>query len=152
MGHIRGNIERVRSLSALVERQLENTRKSDEKRVSGLGYEELQDLGRLLQIADYLLCKHEGKREIHALLRDFVSMAEASAESIGALNDQIDELMLGADAAVRRIRELQAGMPGAAGPEAGGPGNSGNNLTKSATLAYTHEYQQSRRVEAEQVV
>ena len=102
------NIARVRKFSSIVEKQLEKSRKSDEAAVENLTFEELRDLDKLLQITSFLLCKYENKREVYSLLKDFASMARSSTDSIGVLDDQIGEMALGADDAIKRIRELQS--------------------------------------------
>ena len=98
----------MRKFSSIVEKQLEKSKKSDEAAVENLTFEELRDLDKLLQITSFLLCKYENKREVYSLLKDFASMARSSTDSIGMLDDQIGEMALGADDAIKRIRELQS--------------------------------------------
>ena len=84
-----------------------------------------------------------------------------STNSIDTLNDQIDELVLTADGAITRIKEIQSRVSenftvdSAVNSEAAQENeaqNSGNNLTKSSTPAYTQEYQAKSTLESEQVI
>ena len=145
----------------MVEKQLDKIQKSDEDKISKLTFEELQDFNKILQITDFLLCKYEDKKEVHSLLKDFVSMIDTSTDSMGTLNDQIDELVLTADGAITRIKELQSRVSenftvdSAVNSETAQENeaqNSGNNLTKSSTPAYTQEYQAKSTLESEQVI
>ena len=155
------NIAKVRNFSSIVEKQLDKIQKSDEDKISKLTFEELQDFNKILQITDFLLCKYEDKKEVHSLLKDFVSMIDISTDSLGTLNDQIDELVLTADGAITRIKEIQSRVSenftvdSAVNSEAAQENeaqNSGNNLTKSSTPAYTQEYQAKSTLESEQVI
>ena len=155
------NIAKVRSFSALVEKRLDKVQKSDEDKISKLTVEELQDFNKILQITDYLLCKYEHKKEVHSLLKDFVSMIDSSTDSLRILHDNIDELVLTADGAIQRIKELQSNVSdnftidsvlnSEKAPEIEAE-KSGNNLTKSSTPAYTQEYQAKSTLESEQVI
>ncbi len=152
------DIARVRSVSSLVEKRLGEISKSDEDRISKLTLEELQDFNKILQITNFLLCKYEDNKEVHSLLKEFVTMIDA--DNFGIVNDQIDELVISADGAIKRIKELQSdvaenftvdhairsdGVPQK-------PKKSGINLTKSSTPVYTQEYQAKSKVETEQVI
>ena len=106
------DIGKVRSFSLLVEKRLEKIQKSDENKVSDLTAEELQDFNKILQITDYLLCKYEHKKEVHSLLKDFVSMVHVSTESLDLLNDNIDELVFAVDGTIQRIKEMQTSVAG----------------------------------------
>lgn len=158
---LKKDIVKVRSFSSLVEKRLEKIQKSDEDKVSKLTAEELQDFNKILQITDYLLCKYEHKKEVHSLLKDFVSMVHTSTDSLDVLHDNIDELVLAADGTIKRIKEMQtdvadtfnidAVLNSEKAPEIEAE-KSGNNLTKSSTPAYTQEYQPKSTVESEQVI
>jgi len=155
------DIAKVRGFSSIVEKQLGKIQKSDEEKISKLSFEELQDFNKILQITNYLLCKYEDKKEIHSLLKEFVSMVDHSTNSLGTLNDQIDELVLSADDTIKRIKELQSDVSenftvdSVVNPKKASKievENSGNNLTKSSIPAYTQEYQPKSTVETEQVI
>ena len=156
-GKFQRDITKISNFSSIVEKQLSNIQKSDEDKVSKLTFEELQDFNKILQIANYLLCKYEDKKEIHSLLKDFMKMINSSTNSLDVLNDQIDELVISADNAINRIKELQANVSAnftvdsipekkltKITSETGGI-----NLTKSTTPVYTQEYQVKSQVETE---
>ena len=153
------DIAKVRGFSALVGKKLEKMQKSDEDKIESLTVEELQDFNKILQITNFLLCKHEDKKEVHSLLKEFVSMIDT--DSLGIVNDEIDELVLSADSAIKRIKELQSNVSEnftvdsalrSDGVQSDEAENSGNNLTKSSTRAYTHEYQPKSTLGTEQVI
>ena len=153
------DIAKVRSFSALVGKKLEKMQKSDEDKIENLTVEELQDFNKILQITNFLLCKYEDKKEVHSLLKEFVSMIDT--DSMGIVNDDIDELVLSADSAIKRIKELQSNVSEhftvdsavrSDMPKSDEAENSGNNLTKSSTGAYTTEYQPKSTLESEQVI
>lgn len=156
---IQKDIAKVRGFSSLVGKKLEKLQKSDEEKIENLTVEELQDFNKILQITNFLLCKYEDKKEVHSLLKEFVSMIDT--DSLGIVNDEIDELVLSADSAIRRIKELQSNVSEnftvdsairSDMPKSEESENSANNLTKSSTRAYTTEYQPKSTLESEQVI
>lgn len=131
------DLTRIKKVTSLVEARLESE-------ISRLDTEELQDLDKLLQMAGFILCKYEDRRQTHALLAEFVGIIERSAGSLESVNDQIDELALSAEGAILRIKDIQSSMSDAK-PEAK---KSGINLTKSSIPIYTHEYQLKQTLES----
>jgi len=155
------NSAKINVFSSLVEKQIAKIHKSDEGKVAKLTFEELQDFDRILQIANYLLCKYEDKKEIHSLLKDFVCMVCSSSNSLDTLNDQIDELMISANGAVNRIKAIQTRVSENFTVDSAqkelelseiSRENSRINLTKSITPVYTPEYQGKSTAETEQVI
>ena len=59
------------------------------------------------QITDFILTKHQNKKEFHSMLKEFVDMITNSTSSMDLLNDEISELVLSADNSVSRIKNLQ---------------------------------------------
>ena len=153
--------EHVKEISSLVEKRLVKFSKKTEKKIEKLSYEELQDLNEILKMADYILCKYENKKEIRSLLKDFVEIINSSSDSINYLDDEIDELVLNAEDAIKRIKDIQSNVSESlsfdrpskkntntnAEPEKGA-----NNLTNSSRPVYTQEYQQTSAVKTEQVI
>ena len=100
------DFKKIEKFSSLVEKRL-LTLDNDKQRIEKLSFEELQDLNELLRLADYILTKHEDKKEVYALLKDFVAMINNSSNSMDLLNDKITELVVSAEAAISRIKNLQ---------------------------------------------
>lgn len=157
------DLTKIKKLSEIVEKKLSKLDKKDEKKVDALTFEELQDLNQILQLADYVLCKYENKKEVHSVLKDFVGIITKSSHSIEEIDDEINELVISAEGTIQRIKDLQTNVSDNYSIQNKTPQktsnsnedtqkNSANNLTNSSTPAYTQGYQQTSRVEAEQVI
>ena len=106
MRNIKKDFRKIEKLSSIVEKRL-STFDKDKQRIEKLSFEELQDLNELLRLADYILTKHEDKKEVYALLKDFVGMINNSSNSMDLLNDKILELVASAEGSISRIKNLQ---------------------------------------------
>ena len=156
------DLEKIKKLSELVEKKLSKIDKKDEQKIDSLTFEELQDLNQILQLADYILCKYENKKEVHSVLKDFVGIITKSTHSIEEMDDEINELVISAEGTIQRIKDLQSNVSDSysiqnkpkstSESEEKEHETSANNLTNSSTPAYTQGYQQTSRVEAEQVI
>jgi len=104
--NLKKDFKKIEKFSFLVEKRLLIFDK-DKQRIEKLSFEELQDLNELLRLADYILTKHEDKKEVYALLKDFVAMINNSSNSMDLLNDNITELVVSAEGAISRIKNLQ---------------------------------------------
>lgn len=107
-GAIQREIKKIRDFSTMVGKRLDRVR--GDETISRMAPEELEDLGVVLQTADFLLRKYERKKEVRAILEDFVGIINDTVESLGTINYQIDDLMLSADTAMRQLRELQSSI------------------------------------------
>ena len=101
------DFKKIEKFSTLVEKRL-STFDKDKQRIEKLSFEELQDLNEILRLADYILTKHEDKKEVYAMLKDFVEMINNSSNSMDMLNDKILELVASADGSISRIKNLQS--------------------------------------------
>lgn len=153
--------EVVRHHSVLVEKKLAKLSKKNERKIEKLTLGELQDLNEILKIADFILCKYENKKEIRSLLRDFVDIIDSSSNSIRYLDDEIEELVLNAEDAIKRIKEIQSNVSDSFSfekhkkddnPEKSKCKIGANNLTKSSIPVYTQGYQHKSGSKTEQVV
>ncbi len=142
------NIKKVSKFSSLVEEKLAQFDKNDKKKIKNLTFEQLQDLHQLTSVANFILIKYEDNKEIHSLLKDFVDMINNSMESMDLVNDKIAEMVVSAESAISRIKNLQGDVSenfslittNKAKVENEPkimPKTSTNNLTKSATAVYT---------------
>jgi hypothetical protein len=146
--NFRKELKKIRRISSIVEKKLNQFDKKEERKIERLSYEELQDLSKLTSAADYILTKYDDNREVYLLLKDFVDMINNSSASMDLLNDRINELVISAGAAISKIKNLQGDVsenysliPSESANQENmaiiTPKSSRNNLTKSATAVYT---------------
>ena len=142
------DLKKVRKFSSLVEKKLSQFDKKDENKIKNLTFEQLQDLQQLTSAANFILLKYEDNKEVYSLLKDFVDMIHNSSESVDLLNDKIMEMIVSAESAISRIKNLQGDVSENFSLISTSKMNdenepkittkaSTNNLTKSATAVYT---------------
>ena len=142
------DLKKVRIFSFLAEKKLSQFDKKDENKIKNMTFEQLQDLQQLTSAANFILLKYEDNKEVYSLLKDFVDMIHNSSESVDLLNDKIMEMIVSAENAISRIKNLQGDvsenfsiMPTSKMNDENEPKittkASTNNLTKSATAVYT---------------
>ena len=143
--NIKKNFEKIKKISSLVEKKLEERKHKNDKRIEKLTLEQLQDLNEILRITDFILTKHEAKKEFYSLLKEFVDIINKSAGSVEILDDEIGELIISAESTITRIKDLQGTVSKNYDFESKSSNetksdtveNSANNLTSSTTAVYT---------------
>jgi len=143
--NIKKDFEKIKKISSLVEKRLEEHKNKNNKKIDKLTTEQLQDLNEILRIADFILTKHEAKKEFHSLLKEFVDIINKSTGSVEVLDDEIGELIISAESTIMRIKDLQGmvsknyDFESKSSKEAKSVPveNSANNLTSSTTPVYT---------------
>ena len=144
--NIKKNFEKIKKISSLVEKKLEERNHKNDKRIEKLTTEQLQDLNEILRITDFILTKHEAKKEFRSLLKEFVDIINKSAGSVEILDDEIGELIISAESTITRIKDLQGMVSKNYDFESNSSKdetksdkveNSANNLTSSTTAVYT---------------
>jgi len=100
----------IRNFSKLVNKRLEELNKNNELKINQLDVDELNDLNKLLQIADYILCSYEEKKELHSILKKFVGVINESISSIENIDDKTNELIISADSTISKIKNHQISM------------------------------------------
>ncbi len=142
------DLKKVRIFSFLAEKKLSQFEKKDENKIKNMTFEQLQDLQQLTSAANFILLKYEDNKEVYSLLKDFVDMIHNSSESVDLLNDKIMEMLVSAESAISRIKNLQGDVSENFSLTSTAKKNdenepkittraSTNNLTKSATAVYT---------------
>ena len=142
------DLKKVRIFSFLAEKKLSQFDKKDENKIKNMTFEQLQDLQQLTSAANFILLKYEDNKEVYSLLKDFVDMIHNSSESVDLLNDKIMEMIVSAENAISRIKNLQGDVSENFSLISTSKMNdenepkittkaSTNNLTKSATAVYT---------------
>ena len=106
---IKKDLKKIQKFSSLVETKLRNYDK-DKQKIEKLSFEELQDLNKLLQIADFILTKYEDKKQVYNLIKDFVDMISNSTNSMDFLDDKISELVVSAQSTISGIKTLQSNV------------------------------------------
>lgn len=142
------DLKKVSKFSSLVEERFSQFEKNDKNKIKNLTFEQLQDLHQLTSMANFILIKYEDNQEVYSLLKDFVDMINNSIGSMDILNDKISEMVVSADSAISRIKNIQGDVSEnfsliSTNKEKDEnepkivPKSSTNNLTKSATAIYT---------------
>jgi len=143
--NIKKDFEKIKKISSLVEKKLEEHKNKNNKKIEKLTTEQLQDLNEILRITDFILTKHEAKKEFYSLLKEFVDIINKSAGSVEILDDEIGELIISAESTITRIKDLQGVVSknydfksnSSNETKSDKVENSANNLTSSTTPVYT---------------
>ena len=144
------DIERIRELSSKIDKKLSEVKSSDDK-IDKLTLEELQDLNKIVGIADFMLCKYADKKEIHSILKHFVSIISDTANSLENLDDEISELIISAEDSINKVKEMHVHISEKSdfkkryhdGPDYNEHETSAINLTNFGTEVNPAEYQQN---------
>ena len=144
------DIERIRTLSSKIDKKLSETKSSDDK-IDKLTLEELQDLNKIVGIADFMLCKYDDKKEMRSILKHFVLIISDTANSLENLDDEISELIISAEDSINKVKDMHVHISEKSdfkkryhdGPDYNEHETSAINLTHFATEVNTAEYQQN---------
>lgn len=153
------DLEFVRNISEKIDRKLSQSNNSINPKIDKLSLEELQDLDKIVRIADFMLFKYEDKKETCSLLKNFVSIIRDSAESIEEIDDEVSELIISAEDSINKIKEIHTDVSekydlknsGIKTIEDGSK-NSSNNLTKATIEINSQEYPQNSTEKNAQVI
>ena len=145
------DIERIRALSSKIDKKISDARPSDDDKIDKLSLEELQDLNKIVGIADFMLCKYDDKKEMRSILKHFVSIISDTASSLDSLDDEISELIISAEDSINKVKEMQSHISEKSdfkkryhdGPDYNEAETSGINLTTIGTEINPIEYQQN---------
>ena len=153
------DLEFVRNISEKIDRKLSQSNNSINPKIDKLSLEELQDLDKIVRIADFMLFKYEDKKETCSLLKNFVSIIHDSAESIEEIDDEVSELIISAEDSINKLKEIHTDVSekydlknsGIKTIEEGSK-NSSNNLTKATIEINSQEYPQNSTEKNAQVI
>ena len=145
------DIERIRTLSSKIDKKLSDVNSSDDDKINKLSLEELQDLNKIVGIANFMLCKYEDKKEMRSILKHFVSIISDTASSLDNLDDEISELIISAEDSINKVKEMQSHISDKSdfkkryhdGPDYSEAETSGIILTNFGTEVNPAEYQQN---------
>ena len=145
------DIERIRALSSKIDKKISEAKPSDDDKIGKLTLEELQDLNKIVGIADFMICKYADKKEIHSILKHFVSIISDTANSLENLDDEISELIISAEDSINKVKDMHTHISDKSdfkkqyhdGPEYNEHETSAINLTNFGTEVNPAEYQQN---------
>jgi hypothetical protein len=145
------DIERIRALSSKIDKKISEAKPSDDDKICKLTLEELQDLNKIVGIADFMLCKYADKKEMHSILKHFVSIISDTANSLENLDDDLSELIISAEDSINKVKDMHTHISDKSdfkkryhdGPEYNEYETSAINLTNFVTEVNPAEYQQN---------
>ncbi len=145
------DIERIKTISSKIDKKISEIKPSDAEKIDKLTLEELGDLNKIVGIADFMLCKYAENKDMHSILKHFVSIISDTAKSLDDINDEISELILSAEDSINKVKDIHTHISDRSEIKRGfhnGSGydvskTSGINLTNPTTEINIPEYQQN---------
>jgi hypothetical protein len=145
------DLDRIKSLSSKIDKKISEAKSNDDKNLEKLTLDELQDLNKIVGIADFLLVKYADKKEMRSILKYFVTVISDAAGSIENLDDEISELIMSAEDSISKVKGIHVDISEKSdfkkeyddGPDYNEHETSAINLTNFATEINTVEYQQN---------
>ncbi|MDX1596466.1 MAG: hypothetical protein R3327_05945 [Nitrosopumilaceae archaeon] len=159
-GNFQIDLRNIKNITSTIDKKLKSKLTADQK-IDGLSLDELQDLSKIVKLADFMMCKYEDKKEMYSILTDFVYMIKESADDITGLDDEISELILSAEDSIKKVKDVHSRLHKRTGIEHEDDSikieqilaETGSiNLTKFTTEINTVGYQQNSEEESEQVI
>ena len=149
------DIERIKSISSIIDKKLSEVKPSEDSKIDKLTLEELQDLDKIVGIANFMMCKYADKKEMRLILQDFTSIISETANSLGDLDDDVSLLIISAEDSINKVKEMHTNISEKSdfkkryhdGPDFDEQETSAINLTNFVTEINTVEYQQNSREE-----
>ena len=149
------DVDIIRTISSKIDKKIAETKSFDAEKIDKLSLEELQDLNKIVGIADFMMCKYADKKEMSSILRHFVSIISDTANSLENLDDEISELIISAEDSINRVKDMHTHISDKSdfkkeyesGPDFDKQETSAINLTKFAIEINTVEYQQKSQGE-----
>ena len=153
------DISNIRSISVKIEKKLSASNAPDVK-IDKLTLEELQDINKIVGLANFMLFKYEDKKETRLILQHFVSIITESAQSIECIDDDISELILSAEDSINKVKNMHSKISEKSDLEksyldestGNEPKTSSINLTNFTTAVNPSEYQQNPQGNTVQVI
>lgn len=150
------DIDRIRIISSKIDKKLSDVKNPDAEKIDKLTVEELQDLDKIVGIADFMLQKYSDKKDMKSILQDFVSIISETGNSLNDLDDEISELILSAEDSINKVKDMHSHISEKSdfknnyrdGPDYNKYETSAINLTNFVTEINTVEYQQNSQEDA----
>jgi len=149
------DIERIKSISSIIDKKLSEVKPSEDSKIDKLTLEELQDLDKIVGIANFMMCKYADKKEMRSILKHFTSIIGETASSLEDLDDEVSELIISAEDSISKVKDMHTHISDKSdfkkryldGPDYDENETSAINLTNFVTEINTVEYQQNSREE-----
>ena len=145
------DLERIKSISGKLDKRFQKAKPTDEDKLDKLTLEELQDLDKVVGLANFMLTKYQDKKEMRSILKGFVDIISDSAKSLEEIDDEVSELILEAEDSISKVKDMHTHISDKSdfkgkyhdGPDYDEHETSAINLTKITTEVNTVEYQQN---------
>jgi hypothetical protein len=149
------DLKRIKSISSIIDKKLSEVKPSDDLKIDKLTLEELQDLDKIVGIANFMMCKYADKKEMRSILKRFTSIIDETANSLEDLDDEVSELIISAEDSINKVKDMHSHISDKSdfkkryldGPDYNEHETSAINLTNFVTEINTVEYQQNSREE-----
>jgi len=149
------DLYKLRYISSKIDQRLSDIKAPDDAIVDKLTVDELQDLKKIVGIADFMMCKYADKKEMRSILKHFVSIVSDAASSLENLDDEVSELIIAAEDSISKVKDMYSHISEHSdfkknyrdGPDYNVYETSGINLTNFTTEINTVEYQQNSQGE-----
>jgi len=149
------DIDRIKSISSIIDKKLSEVKPSEDSKIDKLSLEELQDLDKIVGIANFMMCKYADKKEMRSILKHFTSIIDETAGSLEDLDGEVSELILSAEDSINKVKDMHVNISDKSdfkkkyldGPDYNERETSAINLTNFVTEINTVEYQQNSREE-----
>lgn len=149
------DIERIKSISSIIDKKLSEVKPSEDSKIEKLTLEDLQDLDKIVGIANFMMCKYADKKEMRSILKHFTSIIYETAGSLENLDDEVSELIISAEDSINKVKDMHTHISDKSdfkkryldGPDYDEHETSAINLTNFVTEINTVEYQQNSREE-----
>ena len=104
------DLDRIKSISSKIDKKLSEVKSSDDSKIDKLTLEELQDLDKIVGIANFMICKYADKKEMRSILKHFTSIISETADSLGSLDDEVAELILSAEDSISKVKDMHVNI------------------------------------------
>jgi hypothetical protein len=152
------DLDFLKNISGKIDQKISQSNTKNLK-IENLTLEELQDLRKIVGLADFMLHKYEDKKDTKSILEYFVSIIRDSAQSIENIDDEVSELIISAEDSIGKIKELHTNISEKYDLEKSGQNieedeseNSANNFTKIAIEINSQEYLENYTEKKGQVI
>jgi hypothetical protein len=150
----------LQAISLKIEKHLSRLNIPDDEKITKLTAEELQDINKIVGLANFILLKYEDKKETHSILQQFVSIITESVQSMECIDDDISELILSAEDSINKIKNIHSKISENSDLEKSYLDETPNNSTKTSSINLTNftrvinttEYQQNSQGNTTQVI
>lgn len=105
----KGDAKFVKSVSAKIDMRILREKISQET-IDKLSVEELMDLNKIVNLADYMLCKYEENKKMKLLLQNFTTIIECTCNTVDGVDDEITEMLVSAENSINKMKNIHGNM------------------------------------------